>query len=83
MVVGPQVGGIVPLASGFGLGDGLLVFFWQVLDEPVLFACPQAAGGVAGRKDERLDALRLMVYHVGNGLHGTPRLTEYVYGVKM
>lgn len=72
MVVGSQIGGILPLAGGFFMTDGFLIFCRQIFDEPVLFAGPQAAGGMTRRQDERLDALRLMVYHIRNGLHGSP-----------
>ena len=83
MVVGPQVVGIVPAASGFGPADGFLVFGRQVFDEPVLLTRPEAAGGMTGRKDERLDALGLVVDDIRNGLHGSPRLAEDVKGVEV
>ena len=63
--------------------NGFLIFLWQIFDEPVLFTCPQAAGGMTGRKNERLDPLGLMVYDISNGLHSSPRLAEYVQGVQM
>ena len=72
MVVGTQIVRRIPLASGFRLSDGLLVFLRELFDEPVLLAGPQAAGSMARRKDERLDALRLLVDDVRDGLHGTP-----------
>ena len=49
MIIGPQVVGIVPSASGLGTTDSFLVLSRQVFDEPVLLTRPQAAGGMTGR----------------------------------
>lgn len=78
MLVGAEIVGVVPLSSGFGVADGLLVFCRHVFDEAVLLAGPQRAGGMARRKDDRLDALGLAVDDIGDGLHGAPRLAEEV-----
>lgn len=41
MIVGLQVGRIVPLACGFGPADCFLVFNRQIFDEPMLLTRPQ------------------------------------------
>ena len=43
MVVGPQIGWVVPLAGGFSTTYRFLVVGRQILDEPMLFARPEAA----------------------------------------
>ncbi len=35
------------------------------------------------RQNERLNPLGLVVYNIRYGLHGTPRLAEYVYSIQM
>lgn len=82
-VIRAEVGGILKIARLLGVADGLLVLFRHQADHPVLFAGPEAGGGVAAGNDGRADAVGFLLDEVGDDEHAAPGLPQDVEPVEM